>query len=250
MTSLSSLPARGRSSPICRRRRLPSIHSAHSEETLRIRAYIESHRPRSAVVVGGGFIGLEGAENLLHAGVATTLLQRSGQVLPPLDWDMAQEVHSYLRGQGLDLRLNAGVQGFQEMDGQFYTLVKDSAPIPSDLVLLAIGVTPESDLAREAGLTLGAKGAIVVNEHMVTSDPDIYAVGDAVELTHFVSGSKALIALAGPANRQGRIAADHICGPGEPLCRGTGLLYHQAVPHDGRLHRSERKGRPGRWHPL
>lgn len=207
------------------------------EDTLRIRSYIESHRPRSAVVVGGGFIGLEGAENLLHAGVATTLLQRSGQVLPPLDWDMAQEVHSYLRGQGLDLRLNAGVQGFQEMDGQFYTLVKDSAPIPSDLVLLAIGVTPESDLAREAGLTLGAKGAIVVNEHMVTSDPDIYAVGDAVELTHFVSGSKALIALAGPANRQGRIAADHICGRKSRYAGAQGSsiikLFHMTAASTG-----------------
>lgn len=176
------------------------------EDTLRIRSYIESHRPRSAVVVGGGFIGLEGAENLLHAGVATTLLQRSGQVLPPLDWDMAQEVHSYLRGSGAGPEAERRSAGFPGDGWQFYTLVKDSAPIPSDLVLLAIGVTPESDLAREAGLTLGAKGAIVVNEHMVTSDPDIYAVGDAVELTHFVSGSKALIA-PGPVRPTGRAAS-------------------------------------------
>ena len=123
---------------------------------------------------------------------------------------------------------------------RFYTLVKDSAPIPSDLVLLAIGVTPESDLAREAGLTLGAKGAIVVNEHMVTSDPDIYAVGDAVELTHFVSGSKALIALAGPANRQGRIAAEMcirdrriLCCPmeaGPPMWAGRPVIQGRRQP--------------------
>ena len=182
------------------------------EDTFRIRDYLDAHRPRSAVVVGGGFIGLEGAENLMHAGIPTTLLQRGDQVMPPLDWDMAQEVHAYLRTQGLDLRLNVTVTGFARRDGRLVTLLEDGAEIPSDLVLLAIGVTPESDLARAAGLELGIKGAIVVDEHMQTSHPDIYAVGDAVELRHFVTGRKALIALAGPATKQGRIAADHICG--------------------------------------
>ncbi len=192
------------------------------EDTLRIRAYLDRHRPKTAVVVGGGFIGLEMAENLLHAEVATTLLQRSGQVLPPLDFDMAQEVHSYLRGQGLDLRLHTQITGFEEKNGTLHTLLAEGEPIASDLVLLAVGVTPESDLARKAGLTLGLKGAIAVDEHMRTSHPDIYAVGDAVELTHSVTGQKAVISLAGPANKQGRIVADHICNLGAPYAGAQG----------------------------
>ena len=182
------------------------------EDTFRIRDYLDTHPVRRAVVVGGGFIGLEAAENLLHAGAATTLLQRGSQVLPPLDGDMAAEVHAYLRGCGLDLRLNARVTGFLPgADGLSVTL-EGGESIPADLVLLGIGVTPDSALAREAGLALGVKGTIAVDEHMRTSCPDIYAVGDAVEVRHFVSGVKSHIALAGPANKQGRIAADHICG--------------------------------------
>ena len=182
------------------------------EDTLRSREYLDTHPVRRAVVVGGGFIGLEAAENLLHAGAATTLLQRGSQVLPPLDGDMAAEVHAYLRGCGLDLRLNARVTGFLPgADGLSVTL-EGGESIPADLVLLGIGVTPDSALAREAGLALGVKGTIAVDEHMRTSCPDIYAVGDAVEVRHFVSGVKSHIALAGPANKQGRIAADHICG--------------------------------------
>lgn len=207
------------------------------EDTLRIREYLDEHRPQSAVVVGGGFIGLEGAENLMHAGVPTTLLQRGDQVMPPLDWDMAQEVHAYLRAQGLDLRLDVNVTGFAQRDGKLITLLEDGTEIPSDLVLLAIGVTPESDLARAAGLELGIKGAIVVNQHMQTSDPDIYAVGDAVELQHVVSGQKALIALAGPANKQGRIAADHICGLPSRYSGAQGSsiikLFHMTVASTG-----------------
>ncbi len=182
------------------------------EDTFRIRDYLDTHPVRRAVVVGGGFIGLEAAENLLHAGVATTLLQKGDQVLPPLDPDMAAEVHAYLRGCGVDLRLGAHVTGFvPEGDGLSVTL-EGGERVPADLVLLGIGVMPESELARSAGLTLGVKGAIAVDEHMHTSCPDIYAVGDAVEVRHFVSGAKSHIALAGPANKQGRIAADHICG--------------------------------------
>ena len=182
------------------------------EDTFHIRSFLEEKKPRSAVVVGGGFIGLEMAENLIHAGVRTTLIQLDDQVLLPLDKDMAGEVHSYLRGQGLDLRLSTAVTGFRRQDGKLETLIGDQPPVAADLVILAIGVAPESDLARRAGLTLGQKGSIAVDDHMRTSQPDIYAVGDAVELTHIVTGQKALVALAGPANRQGRIAADHICG--------------------------------------
>ena len=192
------------------------------EDTLRIREFLEHHQPKSAVVVGGGFIGLEMAENLIHAGVHTTLIQLDDQVLLPLDKDMAGEVHSYLRGQGLDLRLGTAVTGFRRQGSQLETLIGDEPPVAADLVILAIGVAPESQLARQAGLTLGQKGAIVVDAHMRTSQPDIYAVGDAVELTHAVTGQKALVALAGPANRQGRVAADHICGLGQSYAGAQG----------------------------
>ena len=196
------------------------------EDTFRIRDYVEQAGPRSAVVVGGGFIGLEMAENLTHAGVRTTLLQRGKQVLPPLDFDMAQQLHVCLREKGVDLRLEAKVTGFEPRRDGLYTILEGAEPIPADLVVLAIGVQPESDLARRAGLTLGVKGAIVTDEHMRTSAPDIYAVGDAVEICSTVTGQRANVALAGPANRQGRIAADHICGRDSayPGAQGSSIL--------------------------
>ena len=182
------------------------------EDTYRMQEYVKEHRPKRAVVIGGGFIGLETAENLMHVGVQVTLLQRSKQVMPPYDEDMAALLHSYLRMVGLDLRLNHPFTGFREENGQILTLLKDKEPVAADMVVLAIGVEPDTHLAKEAGLTLGQKGAIVVNEKMETSLPDIYAVGDAVEVTQFVTGQKTLISLAGPANKQGRIVADVICG--------------------------------------
>ena len=182
------------------------------EDTLRIRAYLDEHPVRRAVVVGGGFIGLEMAENLVHAGVHTTLLQRGAQVLPPLDADMAAEIHAYLRGQGVELRLGARVSGFSPQGDGLAVELEGGERFPADLVLLGIGVAPDTELARRAGLALGVKGAISVDGQMRTSAPDVYAVGDAVEVRHFVTGAKSHIALAGPANKQGRIAADHICG--------------------------------------
>ena len=182
------------------------------EDTLAIRSYIEQHQPRNAVIVGGGFIGLEVAESLLHAGIPVTLLQLMDQVLPPLDYDVACEVHQYLRSKGLDLRLREEVQGFAEAGASLSVLLKGKEPVAADLVLMAVGVLPETTLAKQIGLTLGVRGAIVVNEHMETSQPDIYAVGDAVEVRHAITGAPSHIALAGPANKQGRIAADHISG--------------------------------------
>ena len=194
------------------------------EDTLAIREYLEEKKPKRAVVVGGGFIGLEAAENLMEEGLEVSLIQMEDQVLPPLDYDMACQVHAYLRGKGLDLRLNRTVTGFVPDEGGLRVQMKRTAgteeaagqeeSIRADFVLMAAGVLPETGLAREAGLALGQKGAIVVNEHMQTSDADIYAVGDAVEIRDFITGKKALVALAGPANRQGRIAADNICGLG------------------------------------
>ena len=190
------------------------------EDTYRIRDYVTEKRPRRAVVVGGGFIGLEMAENLLHAGVETTLLQRSAHVMPPLDADMASSVHAYLRDKGVDLRLNTTYTAVRPSEACLAVELTDGTSVETDLLLLAIGVTPDSHLAAQAGLELGAKGSIVVNERMETSQPDIYAVGDAVEVRHFVTGKPALIALAGPANKQGRIAADNICG-GNSVFRGS-----------------------------
>lgn len=192
------------------------------EDTFRIREFLDREQPRRAVVVGGGFIGLEMAENLIGAGIETTLIQLDDQVLLPLDKDLAGEVQSYLRGQGLRLRLGTGVTGFAPDGAGLKVLIGADDPVPADLVILAIGVAPESDLARRAGLTLGQKGAIAVNDQMQTSDPDIYAVGDAVELTHAVTGQKTLVALAGPANRQGRVAADSICGIGDRYAGAQG----------------------------
>ena len=182
------------------------------EDTLRIRRFVEEKQPRSAVLAGGGFIGLEMAENLREMGVEVTIVQRADQVLPPLDYDMAAQLHTLLRSHGVQLKLGSAVAGFAHSGEQVTTLLEGEEPLHSDMVLLAIGVTPDTALAREAGLLLGQKGAIRVNDRMETSVPDIYAVGDAVEVEHFVTKDRAVVALAGPANRQGRIAADNICG--------------------------------------
>ena len=182
------------------------------EDTLRIRHFVEDQKPKTAVLAGGGFIGLEMAENLTEMGVSVTIVQRPNQLLAPLDADMASFVHAEMRRHGVTLRLGETVTGFRQDGDSVLTLLEESEPLRSDMVLLAIGVTPDTHLAKEAGLELGIRGSIAVNERMETSVPDIYAVGDAVEVTHFVTGQKALISLAGPANKQGRIAADNICG--------------------------------------
>ena len=182
------------------------------EDALKMRELVETERPERAVVVGGGFIGLETAENLMEAGVKVTLLQRSEQVLPPLDWDMACELHAHLRAKGLDLRFKHAIESYEETEDGIIVHVKDREPIKCGFVVLAVGVVPESDLAKAAGLELGMKGSINVDSRMRTSDPDIYAVGDAVEVVNPVTSKPALVALAGPANKQGRIAANNICG--------------------------------------
>lgn len=182
------------------------------EDTFRIHKYVAKHNPRSAVLVGGGYIGIEVAENLRERGLDVTIVQRPKQLMNTLDFDMATFVHSKLRQKGICLKLGASVVGFQEENDQITTLIAGEEGISADMVLLAIGVTPDSGLAKEAGLKLGVKGSILVNDRMETSDPHIYAVGDAVQVKHFVSGQDAVIALAGPANKQGRIAADNICG--------------------------------------
>ena len=182
------------------------------EDTLRIRAYIDEHHPRSAVLAGGGFIGLELAENLRELGMDVTIVQKPMHLMTPFDADMAALIHGEMRRHGVKLALGHTVEGFAQRDGGMDVLLQDAAPLHADMVILAIGVTPDTTLAKEAGLELGVRGSIVVNDRMETSVPDIYAVGDAVQVRHFVTGQDALIALAGPANKQGRIAADNICG--------------------------------------
>ncbi len=190
------------------------------EDTLRIRRFVKDHKPKTAVLAGGGFISLEMAENLLKLGVSATIVQSQNQLLTTLDADMASFVHAQMRAHGIDLRLGAKVEGFRQ-DGDFvHTLLDGGESLTSDMVLLAIGVTPDTQLAKDAGIKLGVRDSIAVNERMETSIPDIYAVGDAVEVTHFVTGRKTLISLAGPANKQGRIAADNICG-GNRLFSGS-----------------------------
>lgn len=182
------------------------------EDTFRIKEYINTRHPKSAVLAGGGFIGLELAENLRELGMDVTIVQRPKQLMNPFDPDMASFIHSEMRRHGIRLALGYTVEGFEEKDGGVDVLLKDEAPLHADMVVLAIGVTPDTALAKEAGLELGIKGSIVVNDRMETSVPDIYAAGDAVQVKHYVTGQDALISLAGPANKQGRIIADNICG--------------------------------------
>ena len=182
------------------------------EDTFRIKEYINQNQPKSAVLAGGGFIGLELAENLRELGMDVTIVQRPKQLMNPFDPDMASFIHAQMRRHGVKLALGHTVEGFEERGGGVDVLLKDFPPLHADMVVLAIGVTPDTALAKEAGLELGIKGSIVVNDRMETSVPDIYAAGDAVQVKHYVTGEDALISLAGPANKQGRIIADNICG--------------------------------------
>lgn len=182
------------------------------EDTFRIHDYLEKTKAQSAVIVGGGYIGIEVAENLKEKGLNVTIVQRPNQLMNTLDYDMASFVHSKLRAKGITLRLNSNVISFRQDGERIVTLLEDNSEIAADMVLLAIGVAPENSLAKQAGLKLGVKGSIVVNDRMETSVQDIYAVGDAIQVKHFVTEEDTVIALAGPANKQGRIAADNICG--------------------------------------
>lgn len=182
-----------------------------------------SNGDRRAVIVGGGYIGLEMAEQLHRRGLHVTIAEALPQVMAPLDVEMAAMLHQELRRQGVDLRLGHPVAAFDspaadESAKASVVVLKDGSRLPADVVILGLGVRPETKLAREAGLTLGERGGIRVDEHLRTSDPAIFAVGDAVEVKHAITGEWSLIPLAGPANRQGRIAADNI--------HGGALTYH------------------------
>ena len=197
---------------------IPGVHNDRVytlrtvEDMLLIAREAEVHRVKSAVVVGGGFIGLEMAENLRRLGMEVTLVEMHRQVLGQLDPDMAGFVHAQLRSNGVQLRLGCGVTAFEyQPDGVLVNLTVGKR-IRAGMVLLATGVAPDGSLAHAAGLTLGMHGGVAVNHHMQTSDPDIYAVGDAAEILHAVSHRRTTVPLAGPARRQARVAADHIAG--------------------------------------
>lgn len=197
----------------------PSIEGIGSKKifTLRnvpdtdtIKNYVNTENPKRAIVVGGGFIGLEMAENLHDLGIQVDVVEMANQVMAPLDFSMAAIVHRQLTDKGVGLHLEDGVSRFEEKDGGVTVHLRSGKQIATDMVLLSIGVRPETKLAKDAGLAIGERGGITVNDYMQTSDANIYALGDAVEVRHLVTGQPALIPLAGPANKQGCIVADNI----------------------------------------
>lgn len=187
----------------------------------RIMSHLDTRRPRRAVVIGGGFIGIEVAENLHEKGIFTTLVEGAEQILLPLDYEMAAIVHAHMKDKNVELYLSDKVERFEDQDDHTVVYLGSGRRLQADIVILAIGVRPETTLARASGLELGETGGIKVNAHLQTSDPDIYAVGDAIEVTQSISGRQALIPLAGPANRQGRMAADNIVFGNTKSYRGT-----------------------------
>ncbi|WP_312097678.1 CoA-disulfide reductase [Niallia sp.] len=182
-------------------------------DTDRIKGFVDHHSPESAVIIGGGFIGLEMAENLVARGIKVTVIEKGNQVLSPIDVEMASPVHTHLKQNGVTLILENGVKEFKA-NGKIVVL-EDGTEITTDMTILSIGVRPENELAKSAGLELGEQGGIVVNHLLQTSNQDIYAVGDAIEVRDYINRKKTMIPLAGPANRQGRIAANNIMGKRE-----------------------------------
>ena len=228
-------------------------------DTDTIKGYINTVRPKRALVIGGGFIGLEMAENLHELGIEVGVIEMANQVMAPLDYSMAAIVHHHMVENNVSLYLGDGVASFKETENGVAVVLASGKELETDMVILSIGVRPETLLAKEAGLALGKLGGIEVNEYMQTSDPDIYALGDAVEVTHLVTGGKALIPLAGPANKQGRIVADNIvygnkkvyegsigtsiakifhltvaaAGANSKLLAKEGIPYHESFNHSG-----------------
>lgn len=176
-------------------------------DTLKIKSYIETTEPKSAVVVGGGYIGVEMAENLAKAGLEVSIVELADHLIAPLDFDMAADVHRYIKEKGIRLYLNNGVKA---IDGG--KIIFRNGEISADMVIMSVGVRPETSLAKDCGIALNSRGSIVVDSRMRTNIPNIFAVGDAVEVNNYVTKAAAFIPLAGPANKQGRIAADNIAG--------------------------------------
>ncbi|MBP7462078.1 MAG: FAD-dependent oxidoreductase, partial [Candidatus Delongbacteria bacterium] len=236
----------------------PAIYTLRNVMDIdRIQQHLEKRHPRHAVVVGAGFIGLEMAENLNHRGVSVTIVEMAEQVMTPLDYEMAAEVHQHLKTKQVEFYLKDGVSSFERRDHKIMIHLQSGRIIPTDLVILSIGIRPESRLAKEAGLELGPRGGIKVNAFLQTSNPDIYGVGDAIEYPDPLTGESSLTYLAGPANKQGRMAADNIvvgntreyhgsihtaiakvfdltvasCGLSEKTLRRIGMPYQASIIH-------------------
>ena len=199
---------------------IPNIEGADSErvftlrnipDTIKIKGYIDRENPKSAVVVGGGYIGVEMAENLKKAGLEVTIVELSDHLIAPLDFDMATEVHRYIKAQGIRLILKNGVTAIKESDRNLQVTLNNGC-IEADMVIMSVGVRPDTAFLKDSGVTLDGRGSIIVNTNMQTNVENIYAVGDAVSIKNFITNAPAFIPLAGPANKQGRIVADNICG--------------------------------------
>ena len=191
-------------------------------DTMQIKQYVDEYQPKTCAVIGGGFIGLEMAENLHHLGLRVTVIEAASHVIGPLDADMAHDVHNYLRSKGIDLLLNKKAAAFTETS----VILDSGREAAADMVIFSIGVRPDTGFLAESGIARGTRGEIIVNEYLETSAPDVYAVGDAIAVRHIVSGRQAMISLASPANRQARIVADNICGQGRKYsgAQGTAII--------------------------
>ncbi len=222
--------------------RIPGIESAKTLFTLRnipdmdqIITFIQTEHPKHATVIGGGFIGIEMMENLHHLGLKVTLIEMAPQVMGMFDFEMAQIIHQGIADQGVELLLNDGVKSFDQSGKQI--ILSSGKVVNTDLIIFAIGVRPDNGLAKDANLALSDRGSIKVNEYMLTSNPDIYAIGDVVEVPNRVSNQMMIAALAGPANRQGRIVANHICGIQEAyqgtLATSAAKIFNQTVSSTG-----------------
>jgi len=214
-------------------------------DTYKIKEFVDKTKPKRAIVIGAGFIGIEVAENLYERGVKVTVIELADHVIGPLDYDMAALVHQHLKSKGVEFYLKDAVKSFVDTDSYIIAELTSGRSIKADMAIIGIGVKPETRIAQSAGLKLGKTGGILVDKFMRTSDPDIYAVGDAVEVTDFVSGAPALMPLAGPANKQGRIAANNICGMEESYdgTQGTSIVkvFDIAVAITGNNERTLKK---------
>ncbi|WP_312502154.1 FAD-dependent oxidoreductase [Lacrimispora sp.] len=214
------------SSPV--RPPIPGIGSSRIQtlwtvpDTDRIRALIKENKIKTAAVIGGGFIGLEMAENLRHAGLSVSLIEMLDQVMTPVDYEMAQLLHEHILQNGVDLHLGDGVAAFEDQDGSVAITLKSGKTLSAELVILSIGVRPNSELAKAASIAVNERGGIVVDDYLRTSDPDIYAVGDVIQVDDLIFREPAMIPLAGPANKQGRIAANNIAGTQETYKKTQG----------------------------
>lgn len=189
-------------------------------DTDKIKGFVDTIKPKKAVVIGGGFIGIEMAENLHDRGIEVTLVEMLDQVMAPIDYEMAQQVHKHLKQKGVNLVLSDGVKEFVKTSLSTKVVLQSGKEVETDMVMLSIGVRPQSKIAKEAGLDINQRGGIVIDEYMQTSDENIYALGDAAEVTDYMFGGKTMIPLAGPANKQGRIVANNISGRREAY-KGT-----------------------------